>query len=490
MPITREPSQRTKAWVRWNYGQHSSSKTSLASTATEIIHLGGSRVSGPESPTGGREQERPCTTWFSPIGPPPQPPVGIARSSTTPHERFSHERSSNERSSHERLSHERLSPSPSSNSRHSRIEPRDLISPLPSASSRTEPRDVVSPTPSTRSWESISPQMSPEPLNVRSDKIPSPLASATSTSSFSKITSPPPSYSAASQSDSVPKSVKQLRRTQSATDLQRRGRGQSKELPPKPLGSADANGFVRPERTTSLATHVGQLIKEDAHEKSIHDKNVEMALNERETQWFPLPPLISPPPAKPLPTVAATSPTSPQHDGNQKKSPVITPADVQQQQQQPDPKAKALPEKPVSRLSPQERLWLHRNYRGEATFLKAWGLSIEKREDREEGVAMMRELMAAEDEKKRAKKAEKARDLGHPDGGLQIIVEEEKSAHSEPEKPSPRMLDPDSAAKPQGLRVPTRNYTYPASPTDRHTRSESESSVLGSYLDIRMSRMD
>ncbi|ETS87168.1 hypothetical protein PFICI_00996 [Pestalotiopsis fici W106-1] len=477
MPITREPSQRTKAWVRWNYGQHSSSKTSLASTATEIIHLGGSRVSGPESPTtsSGREQERPCTTWFSPIGPPPQPPIGIARSSTTPHERLSHER----------FSHERLSPSPSSNSRHSRIEPRDLISPPPSASSRTEPRDVVSPTPSTRSWESISPQMSPEPLKVPSDKIPSPLASATSTSSFSKIISPPP-YSSASppRSDSVPRSVKQLRRTQSATDLQRRGRTQSKELPPKPLGGTP-NEFVRPERTTSLATHVGQLIKEDAHEKSIHDKNVEMALNERETQWFPLPPLISPPPSKPLPTVSAISPTSPD-DGNPNKSPVV-PAEIQQQ---PDPKAKALPEKPVSRLSPQERLWLHRNYRGEATFLKAWGLSIEKREDREEGVAMMRELMAAEDEKKRAKKAEKARDLGHPDGGLQIIVEEERSTHSEPEKPSPRMLDPQSAAKPQGLRVPTRNYTHPASPTDRHTRSESESSVLGSYLDIRMSRMD
>ncbi|KAI0168679.1 hypothetical protein BJ166DRAFT_261876 [Pestalotiopsis sp. NC0098] len=463
MPITREPSQRTKAWVRWNYGQHSASKTSLSSAPSEIIHLGGSRVGSPESPTiGNREPERPVTTWFSPIGPPPQPPTGAARTSGGHHE---------------------------------------ILSPPPSASSRTEPRDVVSPTPSNRSWESISPQMSPAPLSVPNDKIPSPLASATSTQSFSKLVSPPP-YSSPTQA-TVPKSVKQLRRTQSATDIQRRGRMQSKELPPKPLAMHDAASqeVIRPERTSSLTTHthVGQLIKENAHEKIMHERNVERALNERETQWFPTPPpLMSPPPARPLPAVAATSPTSP---ADKRKSMIVAPLAMatenqqpqpqeQQQQQQQDPKAKALPQKPVSRLSPQERLWLHRNYRGEATFLKAWGLSIEKKEDREEGVAMMRELMIAEDEKKRAKREEKARDLGHPDGGLQIIVEEEKATHSEPEKPSPRMLDPESAAKPQGLRVPTRNHTYPASPTERHMRSESESSVLGSYLDVRMSRID
>lgn len=119
--------------------------------------------------------------------------------------------------------------------------------------------------------------------------------------------------------------------------------------------------------------------------------------------------------------------------------------------------------------------------------MKAWGLSIEKTEDREEGVIMMRELIAAEDEKKKEKKAQKAKDLGLPDGGLQIIIEEDKGSLSEPDRPSPRMIDPSSVAKPQGLRVPGRPQ---ASPTERHLRSESESSVLGAYLDIRMSRMD
>ena len=49
-------------------------------------------------------------------------------------------------------------------------------------------------------------------------------------------------------------------------------------------------------------------------------------------------------------------------------------------------------------LTSQERLWLHRNYRGEAPFLKAWGLSIESEEEREEGRVLLLELMQAEKE--------------------------------------------------------------------------------------------
>lgn len=48
----------------------------------------------------------------------------------------------------------------------------------------------------------------------------------------------------------------------------------------------------------------------------------------------------------------------------------------------------------------QERIWLHVNYRGEAPFLKAWGLSITKLADRIEGLAIMRELIQAEGERK------------------------------------------------------------------------------------------
>ena len=41
----------------------------------------------------------------------------------------------------------------------------------------------------------------------------------------------------------------------------------------------------------------------------------------------------------------------------------------------------------------EERLWLHKNYRGEAPFLEAWGLDISRQSDREEGLGILRELM-------------------------------------------------------------------------------------------------
>ena len=50
--------------------------------------------------------------------------------------------------------------------------------------------------------------------------------------------------------------------------------------------------------------------------------------------------------------------------------------------------------------SRQERVWLHTNYRGQAPFLRAWGLDITKPDDRVEGLALLRELMQAEGERK------------------------------------------------------------------------------------------
>lgn len=420
MPIVREPSQRTKAWVKWNYGQNSS-KTSLNTSAlSEIIHLGGSRVGSPEpSPRPGtaHESNRPCTTWFpSPYAPPPEPPIGITRS-------------------------------------------------------RTVPQDIRTQTATPLSFDSMSSQLSPAPLSVPSGKIPSPLPSASSNSSFSKVSSPPPSYRAPSSIYSVSDHQTQLRRTQSAADIQKRARARTKALPPKPVEVLDDSSSDYDAQESPSATPVGQLVKDITQNRKGE---------ERATHWLPLPPLTSPPPTKPLPAIRVPSPTN--LEGSKKSPEVLTAS------RETLLTAKALPERPTSRLSPQERLWLHRNYRGEATFLKAWGLSIEKAEDRGEGVAMMRELMGAEDEKKRAKKAQKAKDLGLPDGGLQVIIEEEKGSLSEPDKPSPRMINPSSltSSNPQGLRVPGRQL----SPKEGHLRAESESSVLGAYLDIRMSRMD
>ncbi|KAL7626436.1 hypothetical protein AAE478_003208 [Parahypoxylon ruwenzoriense] len=50
----------------------------------------------------------------------------------------------------------------------------------------------------------------------------------------------------------------------------------------------------------------------------------------------------------------------------------------------------------IQKFTPEEMLWLHRNYRGEATFLHAWGLHITREVERQHGYKILRELMAAE----------------------------------------------------------------------------------------------
>ncbi|KAJ8120413.1 hypothetical protein O1611_g10372 [Lasiodiplodia mahajangana] len=83
MPLSREPSQRALAWVKWN-----SSKSSLNNhkrvAEPEIVHLGGARVGTAfevldlPAPDRSKPAERPPTQWaFNP--PPPNPPgIGIA----------------------------------------------------------------------------------------------------------------------------------------------------------------------------------------------------------------------------------------------------------------------------------------------------------------------------------------------------------------------------------------------------------------------------
>ena len=88
------------------------------------------------------------------------------------------------------------------------------------------------------------------------------------------------------------------------------------------------------------------------------------------------------------------------------------------------------------RYTPQERLWLHRNYRGEANFLKSWGLKVESDEDRAEGAELLRELMQSEVEMKASKQHRKKEQTMEEQElhistedheGLHIILEEERS---------------------------------------------------------------
>ena len=78
--------------------------------------------------------------------------------------------------------------------------------------------------------------------------------------------------------------------------------------------------------------------------------------------------------------------------------PTVPESDDAKTGETPQPKTDAVD---IIRHTRQERIWLHVNYRGEGPFLKAWALDITKVADRLEGLAIVRELIQAEEEGKR-----------------------------------------------------------------------------------------
>ncbi|KAK4139528.1 uncharacterized protein C8A04DRAFT_15768 [Dichotomopilus funicola] len=75
---------------------------------------------------------------------------------------------------------------------------------------------------------------------------------------------------------------------------------------------------------------------------------------------------------------------------------------------------------PGRQITRQERIWLHVNYRGEAPFLRAWGLDIAKPTDRAEGLAILRELIQAE-EGRTNKRSRGSRETLNGGRGLNLI---------------------------------------------------------------------
>lgn len=217
--------------------------------------------------------------------------------------------------------------------------------------------------------------------------------------------------------------------------------------------------------------HVAQLVHPEAGVKKV------------------FPPPANPPPKGPLPAI---NPAPVPNESRQRRGSVP--------EQVPEPKPLS-----AGRYTPQERLWLHRNYRGEANFLKAWGLRIENDADRGEGADLLRELMQSEMEMKASKQHRKKEQLmeehelhintEEPEG-LHIILEEERSPQATTfEVRGAQQASQDGTGV--SLRVPV--WAHPGasdsdprmSPTRaEHKKSESEHSVLGAYLDVRMSRLD
>lgn len=221
-----------------------------------------------------------------------------------------------------------------------------------------------------------------------------------------------------------------------------------------------------------------------------------------------LPPLTSAPPNVPLPPISATKlagqgkawdqmhrrgRSSSSERGIERSPPreVQEPADGQ-------------PPGAEQKLTSKERFWLHRHYRGEATFLKAWGLEITSEEDREEGRRIMRELMQGEAQEERENqerqrmhhlsgsqsRSSTATTLSGRDGvGLDVIAEERLSrefhlhatgdSHSYKDGAEDKFWRTEHESRDRGLRNRPR--------LEKHSRNESTDSVLGQYLDLRLS---
>ncbi|KAI1487237.1 hypothetical protein F5X96DRAFT_163899 [Biscogniauxia mediterranea] len=348
-------------------------------------------------------------------------------------------------------------------------------------------------------------------------------------------------------------SVSSLRRTQSQADMHTRS--QWKALPPRPLGgrgsgnsnnssgdeaymnnnnnnnfsfnnSSSREDYQQQQQQQQNTRHVGQLLRSNTS-PSNHTGALRV-----------FPPLANAPPKSALPAITESrsggSSSRPRTSERRKErsppprqpSPGPPPPPPPPHPSQPAPPPPPPPPVKPPRLTPRERLWLHRNYRGEATFLRAWGLHITSEEEREEGLAILRELMAAEEAEEEAQEEEQrrrqqqqyhARTTPTPapapgNTGLGVIAEELGSRELVGRAPpSKERLGYTAGANAQevwrpggggttmgpgpgpgggGQRLMLPIDAFHARRVDKHARSESDSSVLGAYLDIRMSRLD
>ncbi|KAK3686138.1 hypothetical protein B0T22DRAFT_483041 [Podospora appendiculata] len=113
---------------------------------------------------------------------------------------------------------------------------------------------------------------------------------------------------------------------------------------------------------------------------------------------LPLPYGLGTPPPTPDSSTCGTAARAPATDtvkaNNSREDESIITVGIQQDQRSSGSESAASIWR--GRHTREERMWLHANYRGEAPFLLAWGLNIDRREDREEGMVILRDLMTAQ----------------------------------------------------------------------------------------------
>ncbi|RYP25802.1 hypothetical protein DL767_008261 [Monosporascus sp. MG133] len=445
MAITREPSLRSRTgWMKWGSSSNHSAD-SAPSTAPEspceIVHLGGSRVNTPnlDSLINAVREER-LTLW--PVGPPPDPPAGEPKSQD--------------------------------------VWPLTPASDVLNVSSNPNP----------------SPGLRPEPLRTQGT---TPWDKAAPSPAFSSRT-----YSDVSSVDSSAAGQLRLRRSQSTNELQQRHMRQHQQLP-SPSRSASRERRLHLSSSSHGGGGFGSGIGNCLSSRAQQQKALSPQPEEREDrQAAPahvatlvakdssapavksLPPPVGPPPSTALPTIKEPSARSKETSTAAAPAVIATSSSNSAQ-----PKSRRPP-----RHTPQERLWLHRNYRGEAPFLKAWGLSINSEEDREEGKAILQDLMRGEEEEsssaarlsstsssysQRVPNPEPERhSKAASDEGLHVIMEEDAWARLTVESWDSK----GNRISPGDLQKLTASATELSSQiaSKEHARSGSEDSVLHTYL--------
>ncbi|RYP81964.1 hypothetical protein DL769_001808 [Monosporascus sp. CRB-8-3] len=443
MAITREPSLRSRTgWMKWGSSSNLSAE-SAPSTAPEspceIVHLGGSRVNTPDldSFLSAVREER-LTLW--PVGPPPEPPAGEPKSQD--------------------------------------------VWPLTPAS------DVLNvssnPTPS--------PGLRPEPLRTQGSM---PWDKAAPSPAFSSRT-----YSGTSSVDSAAAGHLRLRRSQSTNELQQRRMQQHQQLP-SPSRSASRERRLHWSSSSHGGGGFGGGIGSCLSSRAQQQKTLPSQPEEREDREATpahvatlmakdsgaagaksLPPPVGPPPSTPLPIIK--EPSAQSKETSTAAAPAVTTTTDRNGEKSRRP----------PRHTPQERLWLHLNYRGEAPFLKAWGLSINSEDDREEGKAILQDLMRGEEEESSstarlssASSSYSQRGLNPEperhskaasDEGLHVIQEEDTWARLTGESRDSKG-NRISQGDLQKLRTSATELSSQIA-SKEHARSESEDSVLHTYL--------
>ncbi|KAI0904952.1 hypothetical protein F4823DRAFT_612961 [Ustulina deusta] len=519
MPPSREPSQRALNWVKWNSSKTSfnSNHNSRRTAEPEIVHLGGARVGTAfevldlPAPDRSKPTERPLTQWaFNP--PPPNPPgIGIAiagpgngpqktpdalnldsdRPITQWFPELQPEVQKRKNEPHH-LTPGTVYPYMSPNT----TTPKEgLPSPFSFSSSSNATYDSPPASVSPLQSPASSPIDIPETNPVRSVQFPK---RSTSLSQASRYMPHPTTKRTVGHN--VPSRAKEihLRRTQSNAEVPR---------------VAEWGGL--PPQLVSLETKDSLHVRETwPHEPKIQEPQRSTRSSPkpgkiiREAQM--LPPLTSAPPNVPLPPISGTKLTgqgkardqfhrrgqSSSSDRGNERSP---PNELQEQVDGQHPGAE-------HKLTPKERFWLHRHYRGEAMFLRAWGLQITSEEDREEGRGILRELIEREAQEEREtqerqrmhhrsgslSRSSSATALSNRDGvGLDAIAEERLSRefHFRPTESlsytgrvDEKFWKVEHETKDQRLRK--------LQGSEKHSRNESTDSVLEQYLDLRLSHND